>query len=76
MLSPSKQANKEAKQGFFFSFHGDQSILSFINLRVELTIILEKPFVSTISMVPLITEDDWISSEIVIEPLINVEVFG
>ncbi len=43
---------------------------------MELTIIIEKPFVTAIPITPLITSEDWKSSEIVIEPLVAIEVFG
>lgn len=37
---------------------------------------MDKPFVTTLSMLPLMTEQDWKTKEVVIEPLVGIEVFG
>lgn len=60
MLPASKSPNsKDLKQSFFFAFHGDPEILQFLTLRVELSITIDKPIVSIIPIVPLITDQDW-----------------
>lgn len=73
MLSPSRPTiSKDLKQSLFFAFHGDPEILQFLTLRVELLITIDKPIVSTIPIVPLISDQDWKNNEIAIDPLISV----
>jgi hypothetical protein len=76
MLPLESKPSKEPKKGLYFSFHGDPEALKYLNLKLELTIVIDKPFVTTVPIIPLISDQDWKNNEIVIEPLVSVEVIG
>lgn len=50
-MLPEKKRH-ESKQGLHFTFSGDRSILPLLNLKLQLTIIVQKPFVTSILIIP------------------------
>jgi hypothetical protein len=43
----------ESKLGLYFNFRGDREILSYFNLKLEMTMIVQKPFIVSIPIRPL-----------------------
>lgn len=53
MLLEKSNVSVEGKPGLFFTFRGDKDILPFLTLKLEMTIIVQKPFVACIPITPL-----------------------